>query len=89
MVKNRPRKLLGHLVDILILINNKNFLSIFWLEIWWDVARHPNTPFLQGSWVLASRKVAWTAKSSQNLWISPVGPHQKNFKFCCELTGLN
>jgi len=33
-------------VDILIFFKNKIFLSIFWLDIWWDVARHSNTPGL-------------------------------------------
>jgi len=43
-------------VDILIFSEIKYFLSIFWLESWWDVVKHPNTPFLQvwwGWWVLA------------------------------------
>jgi len=31
----------------LIFFTNKNLLSLFWLEIWWDVVKHPNTPFLQ------------------------------------------
>jgi len=30
-------------VDILILFPNKIFLTIFWLKIWWDVAKHPNS----------------------------------------------
>jgi len=34
---------------------NKIFLSIFWLEIWWDVVNHRITPFVQVSWVLAGR----------------------------------
>jgi len=34
----------------LIFYKNKVFLSIFWLEIWWDIARHPNTPVLQLWW---------------------------------------
>jgi len=43
-------------VDILILFPNKLFLSIFLLEIWWDVAKHRKTCFLHvrwGWWVLA------------------------------------
>jgi len=58
MAKNRPNILLSHVVDILIFFKNKIFLSIFWLEIWWDVVKHSNTPFLQvwlGSWVLAEK----------------------------------
>jgi len=42
-------------------IRKKFFLQIFWLESWWNVVKHPNTPFLQlwwGSWVLTGRKVA-------------------------------
>jgi len=30
-------------VDILIIFTNKIILSIFWLEIWWDVIKYPNT----------------------------------------------
>jgi len=54
--KNRPRNLLGRVVAVFAFLMNKFFLSIFWLEIWWDVAKHPNTTFLQvwwGSLVLA------------------------------------
>jgi len=46
----------GHLVDVLIFFKSKISLSIVKLEIWWDVAKHPNTPFRQiwwGWWVLA------------------------------------
>jgi len=34
-------------MNILIFFKNKIFLLIFWLEIWWDVVKHPNTPVLQ------------------------------------------
>ena len=37
-------------MDILIFFKNKAFLSIFWLEIWWDVIGHPLTPVLQIWW---------------------------------------
>jgi len=37
-------------VDIFILFPNKIFLWIFRLEIWWDVVRHPKTPFRQIWW---------------------------------------
>jgi len=58
-------------VDILIFFNNKIFQSIFWLEMWWNVAEHPNATFLQvwwGSWVLAGRKVACMA-----VWMDVTG----------------
>jgi len=45
------------------------FLSIFWLEIWWDVVRQPKTPVLQlwhSWWVLTGRKVAWTTKKQKS-----------------------
>ena len=61
MTKNRPKNWLSHLVNFVIFFTNKIFLSIFWLEIWWDVVTHPNTSFLQllwGLWVPTGRKVA-------------------------------
>ena len=70
MAKNRPRKQLGHLVDFFVFHTNKIFLSIIWLEIWWDVVKHPNTIFRQLwwiSWVQTVRKVAWTSKTPQIL----------------------
>ena len=72
-------------MDILILFRNKNFLSIFRLEIWWDVVRHPNTPYLQVWWwwlVPTGRNVAWTSKYPRNPRFSPLWPPTKqNFNF--------
>jgi len=48
-------------VDILIFFKNKIFQSMFGLEIWWNVEKHPIARFLQvwwGAWVLAGRRVA-------------------------------
>jgi len=54
-------------VDFLILFKNKIFLSIFRLEIWWDVVRHPNTPFLHVWWGVGAD---WQ-KSGLNFKIPP------------------
>jgi len=57
---------------------------MFWLEIWWDVVRHPNTPFLQlwlGSWVLTGRKMGWTAENHQKSWFLPRWTPAKSFSF--------
>jgi len=65
MTKNRPKKLPCHLEHILIFCTNEIFLSIFWVQILWDVVKHANTPFLQlcwGSWLPTGRRVAWTKK---------------------------
>ena len=55
-----------------------------WLEIWWDIVRHPNTLVLQlwwGSWVLTGRNVAWIARN-RNPWFCPVVvPTKENFNF--------
>ena len=80
----KAKNWLGHLVDVLIFFANKFFLSLFWLEIWRDVARHPNTPVLRlwwGSWVLTSRKVAWTEKKTKSMVFAPLNPHQIFFNF--------
>jgi len=73
-------------VDILIFFKNKIFQSIFWLETWWDVAKHSDTPLLQlwgGSWVLTGRKVTWTAKK-WNPWFLPRWTTNKNkFQLFC------
>jgi len=57
-------------VDIWIFFNNKIFLSIFWLDIWWGVVRHSSTPLLQlwwDSWVLAAEK--WLEpQKKRNSW---------------------
>jgi len=48
-------------VDFVIFATNKISLSTFWLEIRWDVVRHPNIPFLKlwcGMWVPTVRNVA-------------------------------
>jgi len=50
MAKNIAWKLLGHRVGILIFCPNKILLSKFWLEIWWEVVKHRNTPFPQVWW---------------------------------------
>jgi len=50
MAKKRLKNWLSHLGDFLIFFTNKIFLSMFWLEIWWDVVNHPNTPFLKLWW---------------------------------------
>jgi len=56
-------------VDILIVFTNIIFLSIFWLELWWDIVKHPDTHFVLvwwGWWVLAG----WQ-KNGLNLKIPP------------------
>ena len=68
-------------MDILIFFKNKIFLSIFWLENWYDVLKHPNTPFLRvwwGSWVQTGRKVAWTAKRTKSVFFCTVALPIKN-----------
>jgi len=50
MAKNGAWKLLSHLVDILILFPNNILLSIFWLEICWDVVNYRKTPVWQVWW---------------------------------------
>jgi len=59
-------------------------VSIFWLEICWDVVKHSKTPFLQlwwGSWIMTGRK--WLELKKPNLWFLPLGPpHQQKFNFC-------
>ena len=71
-------------MDFLIFFKNKIFLSIFWREIWWDVVKHPNTPFLQlwwGSWVPTSREVAWSAIKTKSMVLPPWTPTKTNFNF--------
>jgi len=73
MAQHRLKIWLSHLADIFIFFKNEIFLSALWLEIWWDVVRHPYTPVLQlgwGSWVLTGRRVAYSAKK-RNPWFLP------------------
>jgi len=65
-------------VDFLIFFTNKNFLSIFWLEIWWDGVRHPKNAF---SAALVGFVGTDGQKSGLNLvasWHSNSGPDQEN-----------
>ena len=80
MAKNRPKKWLCLLVDF----TNKIFQSIFWLEIWWDVVRHPIAPALRLWWgllVLAGRHVSWIAKKWSPWFLPHSTPHHKYFNF--------
>jgi len=80
MAKNRAWKVLGHLMEILTLCPNKIFLWISWLEIWWDVAKHPNTLFRKVwcSWE-CWLAVKWLEpQNNPKIWgFCPLGPPSK------------
>jgi len=68
-------------VDIFILFNNKIYLSIFWLENWWDVVKHPKYNFsarLVGFVGAGWQKSGLNFKTSRNLCFLPLGPSTKN-----------